>query len=131
MSPTVRRMVAPESDSALGMTWARCAAVTSPSSPPKGRVGDRLGAAGAPLPLTLGVHLATGSGRTRGAAPLRTAVVVGATGIVALTAAFTFTASLDHLDRDPADPGDSGLVALQKSRTAARVAGQVRPDQPA
>lgn len=93
---------------ALGTGWLVQRSATArrqESATRPGRLADRVAALGAPFGLVVGVRLATGSGRNDRAAPVRTAVVAGATGLVALTAVLTFTASLDRLRNDDAAQG--------------------------
>jgi MacB-like periplasmic core domain/FtsX-like permease family len=75
-------------------------------------LADRLAAIGAPLNATLGAHFATDRRNAARAAPVRSAIVVGATALLVLVAVGTYTASLDHLTSSPADQGVTWDVTI-------------------
>jgi cell division protein FtsX len=72
-----------------------------------GRPGltDRLGRLGAPVATVLGAHLATDRRGGDRAAPLRSAVVAGATALLVLVGVGTYAASLHHLTSTPSAEG--------------------------
>jgi hypothetical protein len=64
-------------------------------------LGRGASAAGLPVTITTGVTLALDPGRGRNAVPVRTTLVAAIVGVVAIAAAVTFGASLDHLLTTP------------------------------
>jgi len=67
----------------------------------RSRVAGWLAGAGAPVTAAAGVRLALDPGRGRTAAPVRSALAGAALSVLAVTAAFTFGASLLHLVHTP------------------------------
>jgi len=67
----------------------------------RSRLADALSRGAAPVTATAGVRLALEPGRGRTAVPVRSTVTGAVIGVVALTAALGFSASLDHLLATP------------------------------
>ena len=71
-----------------------------------------LAGAGAPVTVTAGVRLATEPGRGRTAVPVRAALAGTTLSVLAVTAAFTFGASLLHLVHSPRLYGQAWDAAI-------------------
>ncbi len=76
-------------------------------------LAQRIGRSALPVTLTTGARMALEPGRGRTAVPVRSTVVGATIGIVALTGAVTFGASLHHLIRTPRLYGVSWHALIQ------------------
>jgi hypothetical protein len=83
------------------------------------RVAGWLAGAGAPVTAAAGVRLALDPGRGRTAAPIRSALTGAALSVLAVTAAFTFGASLLHLVHTPRLYGQTWDAAVDMQCPAA------------
>jgi putative ABC transport system permease protein len=86
----------------------------------------RLARAGAPLTSALGAHLATDRRGGERSAPLRSAVVAGATALLVLAGVGTYTASLHHLTDDPRAEGVTWDLTIGNPNLAGYGRAQVR-----
>lgn len=85
-------------------------------------VAQRIGRSALPVTLTTGARMALESGRGRTAVPVRSTLVGATVGIVALTGAVTFGASLNHLIRTPRLYGVSWHAVIQNDNGPAAAA---------
>jgi len=96
----------------------------------RSRLGAWLARAGAPVAVTLGARFALDRGAGRGAVPVRGALAGATLSVLAVTAAFTFGASLLQLVHSPARYGQrwDAVIDLQfsaiKSAQARQLAGR-------
>jgi hypothetical protein len=67
----------------------------------RSRIAEGLGRLGMPAPMTTGVRMALEPGRGRSAVPVRTVLIGAFVSMAALSAAFTFGASVGHAVSDP------------------------------
>ncbi len=124
----VARVARPARRLASGSAGGRAAAQSAGRS----KVAGWLAGVGAPVTAAAGVRLALEPGRGRAAVPVRSALTGAALSVLAVTAAFTFGASLLHLVHTPRLYGQTwdAAVDMQFGSLAPRQAEQILAGTP-